>query len=256
MKARMKAAEENMLYTLRHCKGDASETGLVQFAQAIMDLNETRKANPTHVYKNSSGKDTECIIPFSSDIKFNAFIRNMSGSTEGGAEGGLTIFLKGAPDRVTKRCSKILINGEEVDFNEEHQAAVEKANKDFAALGERVLGFARLRLDDPKYTSDYQFDVKAWKAWGLKAGGVADYADIEGSFPVHDLCLVGIVSLNDPPRTNVDLSVSKCRSAGIKVIMVTGDQGPTAAAIANKVNIIKHPKNEFHYLVNEKGMSE
>lgn len=38
MKARLKVAEENMLYTLRHCKGDASETGLVHFAQAIMDL--------------------------------------------------------------------------------------------------------------------------------------------------------------------------------------------------------------------------
>jgi len=72
---------------------------------------------------------------------------------------------------------------------------------------------------------------------------------------MHDLCLVGVVSLNDPPRTNVDLSVSKCRSAGIKVIMVTGDQPPTAAAIAAKVNIIKHPKNEMNYLVNEMGMS-
>jgi sodium/potassium-transporting ATPase subunit alpha len=73
---------------------------------------------------------------------------------------------------------------------------------------------------------------------------------------MHDLTLVGVVSLNDPPRTNVDLSVSKCRSAGIKVIMVTGDQPPTAAAIAAKVNIIKHPKMEFNNLVNaekEKG---
>ena len=69
-----------------------------------------------------------------------------------------------------------------------------------------------------------------------------------------DLCLVGIVSLNDPPRINVDLSVEKCRHAGIKVIMVTGDQPPTAAAIAHKVNIIKHPQREFNYMVNELGM--
>ena len=73
---------------------------------------------------------------------------------------------------------------------------------------------------------------------------------------MHDLTLIGVVSLNDPPRPMVDLSVSKCRSAGIKVIMVTGDQPPTAAAIAHKVNIIKHPKKEFNYLVNELGMSE
>jgi sodium/potassium-transporting ATPase subunit alpha len=57
---------------------------------------------------------------------------------------------------------------------------------------------------------------------------------------MHDMTLLGVVSLNDPPRPRVDLSVNKCRSAGIKVIMVTGDQPPTAAAIAKKVNIIKH----------------
>jgi sodium/potassium-transporting ATPase subunit alpha len=49
--------------------------------------------------------------------------------------------------------------------------------------------------------------------------------------------------------------VSKCRSAGIKVIMVTGDQPPTAAAIANKVNIIKHPAKEFNHMVNDLKMN-
>lgn len=55
---------------------------------------------------------------------------------------------------------------------------------------------------------------------------------------MQDLCFIGIVSLNDPPRKYVDYSVIKCRRAGIKVIMVTGDQPLTAAAIAKKVNII------------------
>jgi sodium/potassium-transporting ATPase subunit alpha len=68
---------------------------------------------------------------------------------------------------------------------------------------------------------------------------------------MHNLTLVGLVSLNDPPRVGVDLSISKCRSAGIKVIMVTGDQPPTAAAIATKVNIIKHPEKEFNRMVSE-----
>lgn len=113
MKARLKTAEESMLYTHRHCKGDASETGLVQFAQGIMDLDKTRAQYPTHVYKNDAGKDTECLIPFSSDIKFNAFIRDMSGTTAGGTDSSLCLFFKGAPERVLTRCSKILINGEE-----------------------------------------------------------------------------------------------------------------------------------------------
>jgi magnesium-transporting ATPase (P-type) len=110
MKARLKVAEENMLYTLRHCKGDASETGLVQFAQAIMDLNETRAMYPTHVVKAENGKETECLIPFSSDIKFNMFIRDMSKSKED-TDPNLSSFLKGAPERVLNRCTKILING-------------------------------------------------------------------------------------------------------------------------------------------------
>jgi P-type E1-E2 ATPase len=73
---------------------------------------------------------------------------------------------------------------------------------------------------------------------------------------MFNLTLVGIVSLNDPPRVKVDMSVEKCRQAGIKVIMVTGDQPPTAAAIAHKVNIITDPTLEYNYLMNEKGMSK
>jgi sodium/potassium-transporting ATPase subunit alpha len=72
---------------------------------------------------------------------------------------------------------------------------------------------------------------------------------------MHDLVLCGVVSLNDPPRPKVDVSVDKCRAAGIKVIMVTGDQPPTAAAIAEKVNIIKHPEREYSRLI-KNGMPE
>lgn len=60
-----------------------------------------------------------------------------------------------------------------------------------------------------------------------------------------DLTLLGLVSLNDPPRPKVDSSVQTCKDAGIQVIMVTGDQPPTAAAIAHKVNIIKDPDMEM-----------
>ena len=63
------------------------------------------------------------------------------------------------------------------------------------------------------------------------------------NFPMENLCLIGLVSLNDPPKRFVSHSVSKCRRAGIKVIMVTGDQPVTAAAIAKKVNIITEGPN-------------
>jgi sodium/potassium-transporting ATPase subunit alpha len=220
----LKAAEERMLYIHRHCKGDASETGLVQFAQGVMDLNDTRGNYPTHVARDASGKETECLIPFSSEIKFNLFIRDMAKSDDS-SNNHLCVYMKGAPERILVRCSKILIGGQEVEFTQELRDEVTKANSDFGKLGERVLAFARYRLDASKYgRGDYPFDVKTWKEWGLDPKrSASDYASTAGAFPMHDLCLVGVVSLNDPPRPKVDLSVNKCRSAGIKVIMVTGD---------------------------------
>jgi sodium/potassium-transporting ATPase subunit alpha len=77
---------------------------------------------------------------------------------------------------------------------------------------------------------------------------------IRGWFPMYNLTLVGIISLNDPPRVTVPYSIKICQEAGIKVIMVTGDQPPTAAAIAHKIGIITDPKNEYFTLMN-KGMS-
>lgn len=70
------------------------------------------------------------------------------------------------------------------------------------------------------------------------------------------LTLVGLISLNDPPRYRVDQSVLTCKGAGVKVIMVTGDQAPTAAAIAHKVNIISDPTMEYNYMVDELNMSK
>jgi sodium/potassium-transporting ATPase subunit alpha len=66
---------------------------------------------------------------------------------------------------------------------------------------------------------------------------------------MYNLTLIGLVSLNDPPRVGVDLAVEKCRSAGIKVVMVTGDQPKTSAAIAAKINIITRPDLEYFTLL-------
>lgn len=65
---------------------------------------------------------------------------------------------------------------------------------------------------------------------------VGDELDLE-SLPLDSLCLVGLVSLVDPPRAEVPDVLAKCRSAGIKVMMVTGDHQNTAASIAQKVGI-------------------
>jgi len=81
-----------------------------------MDLNETRAAYPVYTFKDKSGKEQECLIPFSSDIKFNLFIRNMNPfatkeECEKNIDSNLCVFMKGAPERILNRCSKILIDG-------------------------------------------------------------------------------------------------------------------------------------------------
>jgi len=78
----------------------------------------------------------------------------------------LRVYLKGAPERVITRCSKILINCQETDFNEMHRKEVQQANDDFGKLGERVLAFAYADLDVSKFPDGYQFDMRNWKEWG------------------------------------------------------------------------------------------
>ncbi len=63
------------------------------------------------------------------------------------------------------------------------------------------------------------------------------------NFPIDNLCFVGLMSMMDPPRDNVPEAVEKCRSAGVKVIMVTGDHPITAKAIARVVGIISPSKS-------------
>merc|ERR1712147_161325 len=87
-------------------------------------------------------------------------------------------------------------------------------------LGERVLGFCDYMLPADKYPNGYPFDAE------------------DVNFPLEGLRFVGLMSMIDPPRAAVPDAVAKCRSAGIKVIMVTGDHPITAAAIARSVGII------------------
>jgi len=191
------------------------------------------------------------MIPFSSDIKFNLIVRNMKPENKNpeNSEQNMWVFLKGAPERVLGRCSTILVDGQtEKKIDEDVLFGVNSANERFGGMGERVLAFARTKLDPKIFKKDpaYPFDVKNWKSWKE----VREFdSGINGWFPMWNLTLVGLVSLNDPPRPLVDVSVAKCRNAGIKVIMVTGDQPATAAAIAHKVNIITDPNLEYNTIL-------
>lgn len=91
---------------------------------------------------------------------------------------------------------------------------------ELGGMGERVLGFCDLNLAAADYPQGFQVE------------------DGEPNFPLTGLRFVGLMSMIDPPRPSVPDAIRKCRSAGIRVIMVTGDHPVTAKAIARSVGII------------------
>lgn len=119
------------------------------------------------------------------------------------------IYTKGAPDVIIKRCSTILINDIKEPITKRHLDAIEKENQRCANNGLRVLGFAY---------KDYR----------------GNQVTLEDE---HDLTFIGLVSLMDPPRIESQDAVAKCKIAGIKPIMITGDHVVTARAIATQIGI-------------------
>lgn len=98
--------------------------------------------------------------------------------------------------------------------------AFNNAYLELGGLGERVLGFCDYILPSDKFPVGFKFNAD------------------DPNFPCEGLRFVGLMSMIDPPRAAVPDAVAKCRSAGIKVIMVTGDHPITAKAIAKSVGII------------------
>lgn len=123
-------------------------------------------------------------------------------------------FTKGAPDVVLKNCTHILENGKIVNLDEEKKKKVNDVNLEMASKALRVLSLA-IRLYDDKPNS---FDSK----------------DLE-----KDMVFVGLTGMIDPVRPEAKEAVHECRQAGIRPIMITGDQLDTAVAIAKELEIIE-----------------
>jgi len=155
-------------------------------------------------------------IPFSSSNKYQVSIHENADPNDDRH----VLVMKGAPERILDRCSTILIHGEEKPLNDEWKEAFNVSYMELGGLGERVLGFCDYMLPADQYPKGYPFDAD------------------EENFPLSGLRFVGLMSMIDPPRAAVPDAVAKCRSAGIKVIMVTGDHPITAKAIAKGVGII------------------
>uniref|UniRef100_A0A9L0IJN8 Sodium/potassium-transporting ATPase subunit alpha n=1 Tax=Equus asinus TaxID=9793 RepID=A0A9L0IJN8_EQUAS len=205
-RAEFRPGQESVPIMKKVVVGDASETALLKFSEVILgDVMEIRKRNR---------KVAE--IPFNSTNKFQLSIHE----TDDPSDKRFLMVMKGAPERVLEKCSTIMVNGQEQPLDDSTAEAFHTAYMELGGLGERVLGFCHLYLPADKFPETYSFDVDTV------------------NFPTSNLCFVGLLSMIDPPRSTVPDAVTKCRSAGIKVIMVTGDHPITAKAIAKSVGII------------------
>merc|ERR1719167_1099329 len=216
--------EARMIYpsSKKEVNGDASEA-------AILKCTELSKGNVMG-YREANKK--VCEIPFNSTNKFQVSIRE----TDDPSDQRYLLVMKGAPERILERCATIVINGTEMKLTEEWKDAFNTAYMELGGLGERVLGFCDFMLPKDKYPTGYPFDPE------------------EENFPLEGLRFVGLMSMIDPPRAAVPDAVVKCRSAGIKVIMVTGDHPITAKAIAKSVGIISEGQETADDIAERKGI--
>lgn len=160
--------------------GDATETGLIRFYQYIDDINEYRKRY--NIVRNKDGSLGK--LPFNSQVKFSLTI--VSEETK---DSHFTVYVKGAPEKIWTYC-KYVIHGKTLNpiVASTHQA-FNDVNLKFGKGGERVLGFARLRLPASSFPHSFQFNVSSVSKFNFK---------------LENFEFVGLISLMDPPKMFVN----------------------------------------------------
>jgi Ca2+-transporting ATPase len=182
--------------------GDPTEGALIVLAaKGGFDLDETRTAYPRIAE-----------VPFDAEYKFMATFHNMKDDT---GKPVVRCFVKGAPDVLIGRGADFLgANGERLAINDEYSGRALSENERLASGGQRVMVVARRDFDPATFDAN---------------GNLIEL--------VKDLTLLGMVGIVDPPRAEAKLAISECKSAGIRVRMITGDHAVTAAAIGEELGI-------------------
>lgn len=122
------------------------------------------------------------------------------------------VYSKGAPERIVEKCKFYLHNGKILKLNKKEQKKILDKNEEYAKKGLRVLALAYKEHKTKKY---------------------------EAHHVEKDLIFVGLVSIRDPPEPSTYESIKMCQEAGIRVVMITGDNPHTAQAIAEELGIFQ-----------------
>ena len=183
--------------------GDPTETALVQFGlDHNFDVRDVLKSEPRVAE-----------LPFDSDRKLMSTIHKEP-------DGSYFVAVKGAPDQLIKRVTRIEINGEVRPITDEDKQAILAVNKDLAKQALRVL-------------------MMAYKTTN-------DIPTLESEVVESDLIFSGLVGMIDPERPEAAEAVRVAKEAGIRPIMITGDHQDTAEAIAKRLGIIDPNDTEDH----------
>ena len=181
--------------------GDAVDVALYQLAVKYrLQLVETRQKHPR-----------VRVLPFNSRNKYMITV-HQTGVVDGEQ---LLAVIKGAPEFITRRCTRYVDDGgAEMEMTAEHFAHISAQQETQGSRGYRVIAIAR------QWLSASQLGV--------------DHADV----PQSSYTFLGLFCFIDPPREGVPAAISKSLGAGIRVAMVTGDAPSTASAIARQSGII------------------
>lgn len=151
-------------------------------------------------------------FPRISEIPFDSGRKMMTTFHKNYIPGKVASFTKGAPDIIIDRCSRISMDGKVIDFEASLKEKVAKVNSEFSQDALRVLAFAYKEYDSlPDNISPENNEV--------------------------EMTFVGLVGMIDPAREEAKDAIAKCKQAGIKTVMITGDYKETAFAIAKQLDM-------------------
>jgi Ca2+-transporting ATPase len=151
-------------------------------------------------------------LPECKEVSFDPATKMMA--TFHRENGQYKVAVKGAPESVLETSSYILNDEGQKKLKEKDRQDWLKDNQNLAKTGLRILAFAT------KNTNNEDMD------------------------PYKDLVFVGLVGLLDPPRGDIQDAINRCTNAGVKVVMVTGDQPETARAVASTLHLFKENEDE------------
>ncbi|KAL4741720.1 hypothetical protein BDV11DRAFT_182271 [Aspergillus similis] len=178
----------------------------------LLSLPASQKLHVSSAYYESR-------LPLQATYEFSRDRKSMSVLV--GTGNNQRLLVKGAPESILERCSYALLgaNGARVSLTKAHLDLLSSEVVEYASRGLRVIALASVD------------DVGA-NPLVHKASTSEEYAQLE-----QNMTLIGLVAMLDPPRVEVADSVKKCAEAGIRVIVITGDNQNTAESICREIGV-------------------